>query len=301
MRKLHALGLALVAALMLAIGLAPHVTHAVTLPSRPDTDYYDAINLLDDTTRQLVEDKNEYYQSTKQKPQVVLAAIKSTGGRDIDSYAPDLFSKWGIGQKGKDNGILILFARNDGSNNARIEVGYGAEDYMTDAIAGRILNDNLDDLKSSDDAKVNTALRNIFSAVATMVDKHYKFKSDSNTISTAKYNEYRGRGQSHGSGLIGSIIKIVIALMVVLAIIGGIGGGRGGRGGSSGNGWFWFILGNLLSSSVRGGYRSGDWRDDDDDDHFGGFGGFGGGGDSGFGGGGGGFGGGSSGGGGASV
>lgn len=247
MRKLHAFGLAVIAAFLLIIGFAPATVQAASLPARPDTDYYDAINLLDDTTRQLVEDKNQYYQSTKQKPQVVLAAIKSTGGDDIDSYAPDLFSKWGIGQKGKDNGILILFARNDGNNNVRIEVGYGAESYMTDAISGRILQDNLSDLKSSDDAKVNAGLRNVFNSVTTMVDKHYKFKADSNTISNAKYNEYRGRSQSSngGSSLIGRIMKVVIVLIVVLVILGVFsGGGRGGRGGhgGGGNGWLWFIL-----------------------------------------------------------
>lgn len=300
MRKLHAWAFALVAAVLLLIGIAPVNAHAATMPAKPDADYYDGISLLDDTTRQLVEDKNQFYQSTKQKPQVVLAAIKSTGGDSIDSYAPDLFSKWGVGQKGKDNGILILFARNDGDNNVRIEVGYGAESYMTDAISGRILQDNLDDLKSNDDAEVNTGLRNVFNAVATMVDKHYKYKSDSNTLTSAKYNEYRGRTQTRtGSStlakLIKGIVSIIILLVILVVVLGGSGGnGRGGHGGGSGNGWLWFLLGNMLGSGFGG--RS-SFRDDDD--HFGGFGGGGFGDGGGFGGGG--FGGGSSGGGGASV
>ncbi len=299
MRRLHAWTLAILTAVLMIVGIAPQVANAATMPARPNTDYYDGIGLLDDTTRELVEEKNDYYQTTKQKPQVVLAAIKSTGGDDIDSYAPDLFSKWGVGQKGKDNGILILFARNDGDNNVRIEVGYGAEAYMTDAISGRILQDNLDDLKSSDDTKVNEGLRNVFSAVATMVDKHYKYKADSNTLSDDKYNEYRSGNNESGesNNLVIKIVQIIIVLVIVLAIIGFFSGGGGRRGGGGGNGWLWFLLGSFLGSSGRGRYY-GNGFGRDDDDHFGG-GGFGGGG---FGGGsGGGFGGGSSGGGGASV
>lgn len=46
----------------------------------------------------------------KTSAQVVLVTVKSLDGEDIDSYANELFSRWEIGQKGKDNGILILNA-----------------------------------------------------------------------------------------------------------------------------------------------------------------------------------------------
>lgn len=297
MRHLRAYLIAAAAAILLVLGFSTGSASAASMPAQPNADYYDGINLLDSATKQLVESKNRYYQSTSQKPQVVLAAIKSTGGDDIDSYAPDLFSKWGIGQKGKDNGILILYALNGGKRNVRIEVGYGAEDYMTDAISGRILNDNLKGLKSSDDAKTNAALQKVFEAVTTMVDKHYKFKNTTSNISDDDYNRYRGRNTS-GMSLLIKIVTIGVVLVIILAVLFGRGGGSG-HGGGGGGFWTWLMLGNLFSGGRGGFYSGGSGFDDDDDDHFGGFGGFGDGG--GFGGGGGGFGGGSSGGGGASV
>ena len=276
--------LGLIAAALIVIGIAPKSVNAASMPSRPDTNYYDGINLLDSETKQLVQDKNATYQTKKAKPQIVLAAIKSTGGDDIDSYAPDLFSKWGIGQKGKDNGILILFAENGGKRNVRIEVGYGAEGYLTDATAGRILNDNLSGLKSGSKDKTNVSLRNVFNSVATMVDKHYGYKEDTHTISQNQYDEYRGR-DAHNStdNLIGKLGGIIVVIIVVILIIFSGGGGPGNRGGrrrrGDGSGLGWFLLGSLLNSGGRGGWGGGSG------------GGFGGGG----------FGGGSSGGGGASV
>lgn len=212
--------------------------------------------------------------------------MKSSGDGGVDDYAPDLFSKWGIGQRGKDNGILILYALNGGKRNMRIEVGYGAEGYLTDAIAGRILNDNLDNIKSDDPAKVNVALRHVFNAVTTLVDKHYDYKADDNTLSDEQIAQYQDGESGNGGSLTFKILGIGVFVFIILLILlgGGNGGGRNGRGG--GSGWGWYLLASLLSSSNNR-YRGGG----------GGFGGYGGGG--GFGGGG--FGGGSSGGGGASV
>ena len=67
-------------------------------------------------------------------------ALVPTVGRDetIETYAVKLFQEWGIGQKGKDNGALILVAVQD--HEMRIEVGYGLEGDLTDAQASQIVN-----------------------------------------------------------------------------------------------------------------------------------------------------------------
>ena len=62
--------------------------------------------------------------------QVVLVTVDSLDGQDIDSYANELFEQWGIGQKDKDNGVLILDAVSE--RQLRIEVGYGLEGALTD-------------------------------------------------------------------------------------------------------------------------------------------------------------------------
>ncbi|MCI1986256.1 MAG: TPM domain-containing protein [Lactobacillus sp.] len=262
--------------------------HAATLPEKPAAHYYyDGIGLLDQSNQQLIDQKNQTYQTKKQKPQIGVAVVKSTGGEALGEYAPDLFKKWGIGDSDRDNGVLIVFAKNAGQNNMRIEVGYGLEGDLTDALAGRILNQHLSDIKSKDPAKVNQALKAVFNAVATVVDQKYHYPKDDNTVSMSQYQQQERQQSTRQNGVFGGVIKIifiVVIVIIVLASIGG-GGGRGGgrrRGGS--NWWLWYLLGSLLSSGGRGGGPRGPW---------GGGGGFGGGGSS--------WGGGSSGGGGADV
>lgn len=69
-------------------------------------------------------------------PEVVVVAIPSLQGGEMDDFANKLFARWEIGKKGKDNGVLLLAAIND--RVLRIEVGYGLESLLTDAGAGRI-------------------------------------------------------------------------------------------------------------------------------------------------------------------
>lgn len=70
--------------------------------------------------------------------QVVVLTVPSLEGMSIEEYAVNVFNHWELGQKGKDNGILIVVAPSE--RRMRIEVGYGLEGIMTDLIAGRIIN-----------------------------------------------------------------------------------------------------------------------------------------------------------------
>lgn len=72
---------------------------------------------------------------------MVIATIPSLEGADIETFAVDLYKKWGIGKKGEDKGILILASVED--RTARIEVGYGLEAVIPDAFAGRVLREIL--------------------------------------------------------------------------------------------------------------------------------------------------------------
>src|SRR5690554_4345490 len=63
--------------------------------------------------------------------QLVVLTIQSLGNRSIEEYALGVFNTNKLGQQGKDNGILILFAKDD--RQVRIEVGYGLEGQITDA------------------------------------------------------------------------------------------------------------------------------------------------------------------------
>jgi uncharacterized protein len=71
--------------------------------------------------------------------QVFLLTVPSTGAQSIEEYAVQVFQKSTIGQRNLDNGVLFVIARDD--RKMRIEVGYGLEGVLTDAICTRILND----------------------------------------------------------------------------------------------------------------------------------------------------------------
>ncbi|WP_437369591.1 TPM domain-containing protein [Maribacter litoralis] len=73
--------------------------------------------------------------------QLVVVTIEELGFDTIESYANGLFVQNGIGQEEKDNGLLILFSELD--REVRIEVGYGLEPYITDAVASRIIRNTM--------------------------------------------------------------------------------------------------------------------------------------------------------------
>src|SRR6202041_2241725 len=69
--------------------------------------------------------------------QLVVATIKSLQGSDIETYANELFRAWKLGQAQKNNGVLLLVAPNE--HKVRIEVGYGLEGTLTDALSSVII------------------------------------------------------------------------------------------------------------------------------------------------------------------
>jgi uncharacterized protein len=69
--------------------------------------------------------------------ELAVAIVQSVAPLDSKLYAVKLFEKWGIGEKGKDNGVLLLVALDE--RRVEIEVGYGLEGVLTDAMCGRIL------------------------------------------------------------------------------------------------------------------------------------------------------------------
>ncbi len=73
--------------------------------------------------------------------EISVVTIKSLNGDTIDNFAVELFKQWGIGKKGKDNGILVLVALED--KKMRIEVGYGLEGALTDAQSSWIINNEM--------------------------------------------------------------------------------------------------------------------------------------------------------------
>ena len=73
--------------------------------------------------------------------QLVVATVKSLEGRTIEDYGYRLGRTWAIGQKGKDDGVILLVAPNE--KRVRIETGYGARVFLTDAVSSVIIRESI--------------------------------------------------------------------------------------------------------------------------------------------------------------
>jgi len=69
--------------------------------------------------------------------QIVVVLIPSLKGDNLEDFSIRLAEKWKVGQKGKNNGVILLIVKND--RRIRIEVGYGLEGVLPDALAGSII------------------------------------------------------------------------------------------------------------------------------------------------------------------
>lgn len=74
-------------------------------------------------------------------PQFVVVTVTSLGGRPIEQYGVQLGRRWGIGDKERDDGLLLIVAPNE--RKARIEVGYGLEKRVTDPFAAKVMREQL--------------------------------------------------------------------------------------------------------------------------------------------------------------
>ena len=239
---------------------------AQTVPPRPNPPRLvnDLAGLLQPQEVAALEQKLVAYNDSTSS-QIAVVTVPSLDGNDLADYAQKLYESWGIGRKGKNNGILVLVAAKE--HEARIQTGYGLEGAVPDALAKRIISNTL--VPAFRQNAYYAGLDRATDQLISLAKGEYK----------ADPNDAQNQGGSSGSNIGFWIIIGALILIFLLRSRGG-GGGRGGRGG---------IGGGFVPPIIFG-------------DFSGGRGVFGGGGGGGLGGGGGfgGFGGGSSGGGGAS-
>lgn len=107
---------------------------------RPSADVNDYAGILTPEQKGILESRCQALRQ-KSSAQLAVVTVKSLEGGQIDDFANKLFVRWGIGEKGKNNGILLLVALQD--RKARVEVGYGLEPILPDALAGRVLDQQL--------------------------------------------------------------------------------------------------------------------------------------------------------------
>ncbi|CAN7470344.1 TPM domain-containing protein [Phenylobacterium sp. LjRoot219] len=191
--------------------------------------------------------------------QVVVATIPDLQGYDIADYGYQLGRTWGVGRKGEDDGVVFLVAPNE--RKVRIEVGYGLEPVLTDALSSVILQQRV--LPKFRDGQME---QGIVDGVAAVVQQ-LELPDDEAKAKVAQAAQAQSQADQGGGISFGAIFAIILIFWVLGSVLRGFGGRRGGGG-------LWWLP--LLLSSGGGRGRGGGWG--------GGGGGFGGGGFSGGGG-----------------
>lgn len=190
------------------------------------------------------------------------AAVVTVGSLDdtpVEDFAVTLFEQWGIGKKGKDNGLLILVAPTE--RKMRIEVGYGLEGAINDAVAGRIIRDTMIPWFKNGD--YSTGILNGTVESIDIISKRYDLKFDPAKAGGIEAIQLRKVGQKEGSVFSTILTVIVIIFFIILFIknpfaallLLGMGGGRGGSSGGFGGGGF----GGFGGGGSGGGGASGGW------------------------------------------
>jgi uncharacterized protein len=227
---------------------------AQDIPARPNPPKLvnDLVGLLDPGQRQALEDKLDVFDDST-SVQIAVVIISSTNDYDPVDYAVKLGRTWGVGNKGFNNGVVFLVAKDD--HKVFIAPGYGLEGAIPDITCRTIIdNEVLPRFKEN----------NFYAGIDSGV----------NAIILASKGEYKAPAGYHqkssGSGI--GIIVLIVGFIILIIFLSGRGGGGGGymsRRGYWGGPILWGVAGGLLGGGGgSGGSGSGG----------GGFGGFGGGG-----------------------
>ncbi|UXD71790.1 TPM domain-containing protein [Sphingobacterium faecium] len=198
--------------------------------------------------------------------QIAVVLMNSTGSYDISDYAVRLAQQWGVGNKKYNSGIMLLAAIGDRA--VTIQTGYGIEGAVPDAIAHRIIENEI---------KPAFRAQDYYTGVNSATDALISY-------SKGEYKADPKQPQGKGGG--SKMLIIIVVVMIVIALISRKGGNGGNGGGKVMNGrgtsdLFWWTLLNSLGRGGSGG--GGGFGGGGDGGGFGGFGGggFGGGGASG--------------------
>ncbi len=197
--------------------------------------------------------------------EAIVVVIDTLEGEPIETYANGIFREWGIGQKDKNNGLLILLSTSE--RKWRVEVGTGLEGAVTDIYSSRVMNEFA--VPKFKQNQYGQGLREAYSVLSDNIAKEYAITLDKN-INVPKYTESTKNSNASRSG--NGILIIGVILIIILDFIFNKGritrfmikvlfwssilgrGGRNGRSGGSGGGFGGFGGGSSSGGGSSGGY-----------------------------------------------
>jgi uncharacterized protein len=137
---------------------------AFEAPPAPTRWATDNAGLLSAATRTALDARIDAHERQTGR-QVLVWIDRTTGDVPIEDFAVRTFEKWGVGRKGIDEGLVLFIFTED--RRARIEVGYGLEDRVPDAVASRVIRETLiPKLQAGDaDGAVSSAIAALLTAI----------------------------------------------------------------------------------------------------------------------------------------
>jgi uncharacterized protein len=217
----------------------------------------DQANVISAATRSDIEAKSKELED-KSGIQLVVATVKSLQGSDIESYANQLFRFWKLGEAKKNNGVLFLVAPTE--HKVRIEVGYGLEGTLTDALSSVIISSAIVPRFKANDYSggIERGVDGIISVLTTdAAEWHQKAK-------------VRSEGNQSDFNKLFPILFLLLILFIIWYLMrnangppSGGGGGRGGRRGGPpvfipyGGGWGGGSGGGFGGGGFGGGFSGG--------------------------------------------
>lgn len=231
------------------------------IPEKPSfqTSVYDYAKLLSDNEKSQLEEKLIKY-SDSTTTQIVVITIDDLKGEDVGVLATNWGQEWGFGQADKDNGVIILVAKND--RKLSIRPGYGVEDRLVAGICGEII-------------------RNVITPEFKAGSYYNGLDKGADAIFQVLTGKYKGtRIQDNGEGSALPILIFIIILVIFIIILSkNKGGNSGNSGGGNGPSLLDIIILSNMGRSSGGSFGGGGFGGSSSGGGFGG--GFGGGGFSG--------------------
>ena len=185
---------------------------AIQVPPKPSVSsgiyVQDYAGVLSPQTRQALNAIGQDLDN-KTTAQVAVVTVKTLDGQPIDEYGLTLLRQWGLGNKEKNNGALILVAVDD--RQSRIEVGYGLEGVLPDGLTGRIQDQQM--LPYFKQGQYEKGIVQGYLTVATTVAKSYDVK-----LEGVRYNggAQQGTGDTPMPGWMKALIAVGLIVLVIV-------------------------------------------------------------------------------------
>jgi uncharacterized protein len=236
-------------------------SHAVRVPDKPPNYVVDLAGIIDGSAELKL---NQYLREVEQKTtaQIVILTVSNLEGQPIEEFSIQVaHDKWKLGQKGKDNGILLTVAVKE--RKYRLEVGYGLEGLIPDSLAGSIGRQYL--VPFFKKGEYSNGIYAAALALANIIATDAQVQITGMPRLKKSIEQVR---QKQPPGIFSTIIYIVFLIIAILAFIrrpglllslfllSGMGAGRGSWGGGTGFGGGGFGGGG---GGFGGGGASGSW------------------------------------------